>query len=95
MEGGGSASPVAMSTISFASWFGSRGRLGLLVRSGMLGRWHADRSGARGAQIDQPPNLRRHRLVAAVDFRRQVVYVKFVGTHREYDAIDPFTISLF
>ena len=29
-----------------------------------------------------------YRLVAAFDFRRQIEFVKFVGTHAEYDHID-------
>jgi mRNA interferase HigB len=36
-----------------------------------------------------------YRLVAAFDFRRQVAFVKFIGTHAEYDRIDPLTISQF
>lgn len=35
------------------------------------------------------------RLIAAFDFRRGIVYVKFIGTHAEYDRIDPFTVSQF
>jgi mRNA interferase HigB len=35
------------------------------------------------------------RLVAAFDFRRRAVFVKFVGTHAEYDKIDALTISQF
>lgn len=33
-----------------------------------------------------------HRLVVAVKFTPQLVYVRFVGTHDEYDRIDVKTI---
>jgi mRNA interferase HigB len=36
-----------------------------------------------------------YRLVVAFDFRRQVAFVKFIGTHAEYDRIDAVTISQF
>jgi mRNA interferase HigB len=36
-----------------------------------------------------------HRLVAAFDFRRQIAFVKFIGTHAEYDRIDALTLSQF
>ena len=36
-----------------------------------------------------------YRLVAAFDFRRQIVFVKFLGTHAEYDKIDALTVSMF
>jgi len=35
------------------------------------------------------------RLVAAFDFPRQAVFVKFLGTHAEYDRIDALTVSQF
>ncbi|MBI5132023.1 MAG: type II toxin-antitoxin system HigB family toxin [Rhodopseudomonas palustris] len=35
------------------------------------------------------------RLIVAFDFRRQVAFVKFVGTHAEYDRIDALTVSQF
>ncbi|MBQ6087618.1 MAG: type II toxin-antitoxin system HigB family toxin [Bacteroidales bacterium] len=33
-----------------------------------------------------------YRLVAAVKFTPQLVYIRFVGTHDEYDSIDASTI---
>ncbi len=34
-----------------------------------------------------------YRLVVAIAYRLQVVYVKFIGTHAQYDAIDAHTIE--
>ncbi len=34
----------------------------------------------------------KYRLVAWINFHYGVVYVRFIGTHRAYDAIDPQTI---
>ena len=36
-----------------------------------------------------------YRLIAAFDFRRQIVFVKFIGTHAEYDKVDALTVSQF
>jgi mRNA interferase HigB len=36
-----------------------------------------------------------YRLIAAFDFRRQIAFVKFIGTHTEYDRIDALTVSQF
>ena len=34
-----------------------------------------------------------YRLIVAFDFRRQVAFIKFLGTHAEYDRIDALTVS--
>jgi mRNA interferase HigB len=34
----------------------------------------------------------RYRLVAHINFDFQIVYIKFVGTHKEYDRIDAESI---
>ena len=34
----------------------------------------------------------KYRLVAHVNYSFGIVYIKFVGTHREYDDIDPETV---
>jgi len=35
------------------------------------------------------------RLIASFDLRSQIAYVKFIGTHAEYDAVDALTVSMF
>lgn len=35
-----------------------------------------------------------YRLVVSVAYRFQAVYVKFVGTHAEYDGIDAETVEM-
>jgi mRNA interferase HigB len=34
----------------------------------------------------------KYRLVAHVNYGFRIVYIKFIGTHAEYDRIDPETI---
>jgi mRNA interferase HigB len=33
-----------------------------------------------------------YRLVAAVDYRRQALFIKFIGTHAEYDKVNVETV---
>ena len=34
-----------------------------------------------------------YRLIVAVAYRFLAVYIKFVGTHRQYDAVDAATVE--
>ena len=34
-----------------------------------------------------------YRLVVAVDYRRHIVFIKWIGTHKEYDSIDAETVK--
>jgi len=36
-----------------------------------------------------------HRLIIAFNFETQVAFVKFIGTHAEYDKIDAATVEMF
>ena len=36
-----------------------------------------------------------YRLIAAFDLPRQVAFIKFIGSHADYDRIDALTVSLF
>lgn len=36
----------------------------------------------------------KYRLVVKVAYKMGVLYIKFIGTHKEYDRIDPTTIEL-
>jgi mRNA interferase HigB len=33
------------------------------------------------------------RLITAVDYRRQIVFIKWLGTHRDYDKVDVRTVQ--
>jgi mRNA interferase HigB len=34
-----------------------------------------------------------YRMVVAVDYRRATVFIKWIGTHKEYDSIDVRTVQ--
>lgn len=35
------------------------------------------------------------RLICTIDFVRRLVFVKFIGTHAEYDRVDAKTVAQF
>ncbi len=35
-----------------------------------------------------------HRLIVAISYRAQIVLIKFIGTHAEYDRVDAETVEL-
>jgi len=35
------------------------------------------------------------RMIVAFDFARRIAFIKFIGTHAEYDRIDALSISQF
>lgn len=35
-----------------------------------------------------------YRLIVSVAYRYQAIYVKFIGTHQEYDTIDAETVEM-
>lgn len=37
----------------------------------------------------------KYRLIAAFDLGRGIAFVKFIGTHAEYDRVDALTVSQF
>jgi len=36
-----------------------------------------------------------YRMIVAFDFRRSIAFIKFLGTHAEYDRIDALAVKLF
>jgi mRNA interferase HigB len=36
-----------------------------------------------------------YRVIASIDFQYQAVFIKFVGTHADYDKIDPETVNQY
>ena len=35
-----------------------------------------------------------HRLIVAMAYKMQTVYIKFIGTHKQYDTVDAETVTL-
>lgn len=52
--------------------------------------------GAIAGQIDIVFNIKGndYRLITAVAYKLGIVYIKFIGTHAEYDKIDAATVEM-
>ena len=36
-----------------------------------------------------------YRLIAEINYRRQIMFIRFLGTHAEYDKVDADTVKLY
>ncbi len=54
--------------------------------------FHRSASILKGGRVVFNIGGNKYRLILAMDYGRQASYVKFVGTHRQYDAIDAETV---
>jgi mRNA interferase HigB len=72
-----------------------------LVRAAVWGSMEDVRLAAPGAKILNGERVRfevtggNFRMIVAFDFRRCIAFIKFIGSHAEYDRIDALTVSQF
>jgi len=55
-------------------------------------RLYASASILKGGRVVFNMCGNRYRLVVRINFKQQIVFVRFVGTHAEHDAIDAETV---
>jgi len=73
----------------------------ILVRAAKWSSMDDVRSAAPAAKILNGERARfeiaggNYRMIVAFDFARSIAFVKFIGTHAEYDRIDAWTVALF
>ncbi len=56
-------------------------------------RWHANASFLPGNRVVFNIHGNAYRLVVAVAYRYGAIYIKFIGTHAQYDAVDAATVE--
>jgi mRNA interferase HigB len=77
---------------ALASWFQEARQAEWKNSSEIKARYaHASTIGADRVVFNINGNA--YRLVAAVNYRRSTVFIKWVGTHKEYDGIDVRTVQ--
>jgi mRNA interferase HigB len=79
----------------------SRSRLGTRRRRRLRGPQPADiKRQYRSASVLKNRRVvfnikgNEYRLIVAIAYGLQIVYVKFVGTHEEYDEVDALTVEM-
>ena len=72
-----------------------------LVRSAKWNSMEDVRSAAPNAKVLNGERARfeiaggNFRMIVALDFSRGIAFIKFIGTHAEYDRVDALTVALF
>ena len=80
---------------------GPLGRWRTLVRAAKWRSMEEVRSAAPNAKILNGERARfevaggNFRMIVAFDFAREIVFIKFIGTHAEYDRVDALKVSQF
>ena len=82
-------------------WRASFERWRALVKTAKWSSMEDVRSAAPNAKILNGERVRfeiaggNYRMIVAFDFVRSIAFIKFIGTHAEYDRIDALTVALF
>ena len=69
------------------SWFAEASRAAWRVPADIKAA-HRNASFIAGDRVVFNVKGNDYRLIVAVRYRQQIMYVRFVGTHREYDEVD-------
>jgi mRNA interferase HigB len=88
----GEAHPDAKTSLD--AWWTTAARAGWTSRNDVLASF-PNAHGVGEGRIRFEIAGGRYRLIVAFDFARRVAFVKFLGSHAEYDRIDAATVSQY